>query len=173
MRLRAMPARAYAGEVLPLTAPLWAGRRTFDQYVEQTLEIARSPYGRRYYRTIGLYEGNRCVASFKRYERRLRDGPRHLDAIGFGAVFTPNEYRGRGYASVMLAMALDRARGDGYELAYLFSDIRPEFSRRIRLPRTSVALVLVARRFSPGHATATVASRRARLERRASRFRPR
>ncbi|MFY9665300.1 MAG: GNAT family N-acetyltransferase [Candidatus Cybelea sp.] len=143
MRLRAMPARAYAGEVLPLTAPLWAGRRTFDQYVEQTLEIARSPYGRRYYRTIGLYEGNRCVASFKRYERRLRDGPRHLDAIGFGAVFTPNEYRGRGYASVMLAMALDRARGDGYELAYLFSDIRPEFYAELgfrALPSRSFSL---------------------------------
>jgi GNAT superfamily N-acetyltransferase len=127
MRLREMPARVYAAEVLPLTAPLWAGRRTFDEYVEQTLEIARSPYGRRYYRTIGLYEGNRCVASFKRYERKLRDGPRRLEAIGFGAVFTPNEHRGRGYASVMLAMALDQARGDGYDLAYLFSDIRPEF----------------------------------------------
>jgi GNAT superfamily N-acetyltransferase len=127
MRLREIPARVYAAEVLPLTAPLWAGRRTFAEYVEQALEIARSPYGRRYYRTIGLYEGNRCVSSFKRYERRLRDGSRRLEAIGFGAVFTPSECRGRGYASIMLAMALDQARGDGFDLAYLFSDIRPEF----------------------------------------------
>jgi GNAT superfamily N-acetyltransferase len=127
MRLRDIPTETYAAEVLPLTAPLWAGRRTFDEYARQTIEIARSSYGRRYYRTIGLYDGKTRVSSFKQYERRLRDGSRRLDAIGFGAVFTPNEYRGRGYASVMLAMALDQARSEGYELAFLFSDIRPHF----------------------------------------------
>jgi predicted N-acetyltransferase YhbS len=120
-------AETYAREILPLTAPLWAGRRSFAAYVEQTLEIARSGYGRRYYRTIGLYDGRTLVASFKRYERELHDGPRRLRALGFGAVYTKEEYRGRGYASVMLAMELDRARGEGYELAYLFSDIRPQF----------------------------------------------
>jgi predicted N-acetyltransferase YhbS len=127
MRLREIAPEAYAREVLPLTASLWAGRRTFEEYVAQTLEIARGTYGRRYLRTIGLYDGRTCVASFKRYERRLRNGSRPLRAVGFGAVFTPDEHRGRGYASVMLAMALDQARKDGYDLAYLFSDIRPQF----------------------------------------------
>ena len=105
-----LPPKPTRGKSCRLTAPLWAGRRSFDTYVEQTLEIARGTYGRRHYRTIGLYDGHTLVASFKRYERALRDGARRLRAIGFGAVFTPNEYRGRGYASVMLAMALDRAR---------------------------------------------------------------
>lgn len=127
MRLREIPPERYAREVLPLTAPLWGGRRTFEQYVAQTLEIARSRYGRRHYRTIGLYDGRSCVASFKRYERYLHHGATRLPAIGFGAVFTPPEYRGRGYASLMLAAALDEARADGYEVAYLFSDIRPQF----------------------------------------------
>jgi predicted N-acetyltransferase YhbS len=127
VRLREIPLDRYAREVLPLTAPLWAGRRTFDEYLAQTLETARSPYGRRHYRTIGLYDGSKLVASFKRYEATARMDSRRLPAIGFGAVFTPNEYRGRGYASVMLATALDRARSEGYELAYLFSDIRPQF----------------------------------------------
>jgi GNAT superfamily N-acetyltransferase len=127
VRLREIPAQRYAREVLPLTARLWAGRRSFDEYVAQTLEIARSPFGRRHYRTIGLYDGRVLVASFKRYERALRDGARRLRSVGFGAVFTPEVHRGRGYASVMLAMALDEARNDGYELAYLFSDIRPQF----------------------------------------------
>jgi GNAT superfamily N-acetyltransferase len=117
----------YAREVLPLTAPLWAGPRSFDVYVAQTLEIARGAYGRRHYRTLGLYDGATLVSSFKRYDRTIRHETKPLRAVGFGAVFTPQEYRGRGYASVMLATALDAARDDGYEVAFLFSDIRPQF----------------------------------------------
>ncbi|MGC1381707.1 MAG: GNAT family N-acetyltransferase [Candidatus Baltobacteraceae bacterium] len=127
MRLREISPDLYARKVLPLTADLWAGRRSFEEYVAQTLETARSSYGRRYYRTLGLYDGATMVASFKRYERTIYHQSRRLHAIGIGAVFTPSEYRGRGYASVMLGMALDRARSEGYELAYLFSDIRPQF----------------------------------------------
>jgi GNAT superfamily N-acetyltransferase len=127
MRLRDIAPEVYARDVLPLTAPLWAGRRTFDVYAEQTLETARSGYGRRHYRTIGLFDGTTLVASFKRYERSIRDGELELQAIGFGAVYTPAEFRGRGYASFMLAAELDAARSAGCELAYLFSDIRPQF----------------------------------------------
>jgi GNAT superfamily N-acetyltransferase len=127
MRLREIAPETYASEVLPLTFPLWAGRRSLDVYLAQTLETARSAYGRRHYRTMGLYEGTALVASFKRYERSLHAGGRKLRALGFGAVFTPAEYRGRGYASVMMATELDRARAEGYDIAYLFSDIRPQF----------------------------------------------
>jgi len=128
MRLGEISAERYAREVLPLTAPLWAGRRSFDEYVAQTAALASSPYGRRHYRTMGLCDGrNALLASFKRYERTVRDGTARLPAVGFGAVFTPPQYRGRGYASVMLAMALDDARARGAEIAYLFSDIHPQF----------------------------------------------
>jgi len=127
MRLREISPEAYARNVLPLTASLWAGRRSAEQYVAQTLELARSAYGRRHHRTVGLYDGHRLVASFKRYERTLHHASRRLRAIGFGAVFTPLDYRGRGYASFMLASALDRARKEGYDVAYLFSDIHPQF----------------------------------------------
>ncbi len=127
LRLKEILPEEYVRDVLPLTAPLWAGRREFDTYVAQTLELARGTYGRRYYRTIGLYDGTALVASFKRYERTLHHDGRRLRAIGFGAVFTPEELRGRGYASVMMAAELDRSRREGCELAYLFSDIRPQF----------------------------------------------
>ena len=98
-----------------------------DLYVAQTLEIARGAYGRRHYRTVGLYDGGTLVASCKRYERRLYYGSTTVDAVGFGAVYTPADLRGRGYASVMLAAELDRSRDAGVAAAYLFSDIRPEF----------------------------------------------
>jgi GNAT superfamily N-acetyltransferase len=142
VRLREISADRYAREILPQTAPLWAGGRSFDDYAAQTLEIARGAYGRRSYRTIGLFEQRRCVATFKHYDRTMRHNGKRLRAIGLGAVFTPPEQRGRGYASVMVAMALDRAHRDRYDLAYLFSDIRPQFYAAIGF-RT-----LPSRRFS-------------------------
>ncbi|MBV8197319.1 MAG: GNAT family N-acetyltransferase [Candidatus Eremiobacteraeota bacterium] len=127
MRLQRVSSARYAREVLPLTAPLWAGSRTLDEYAATTLELARTSYGRRCYATMGLYDGNRLVASHKWYERSLRHDSQALTAVGFGAVFTPEEFRGRGYASVMLASSLDLARDRGHDVAYLFSDIRPQF----------------------------------------------
>ncbi len=127
MQLREIAPETYARDVLPSTAPLWAGRRSFERYVAQTLELARSTYGKRHYRTLGLYEGGELLSSFKRYERELHDGASRLRGFGFGAVFTPAAYRGRGYASFMLASALDGARKEGYDVAFLFSDIHPAF----------------------------------------------
>ncbi|MGC2128825.1 MAG: GNAT family N-acetyltransferase [Candidatus Aquilonibacter sp.] len=143
MNLRAIDFDTYAAEVLPRTAELWAGERTPDRYIAQTGEIARCGYGRRHYRTIGLYEDKRLLASFKRYERTLRAGGERLRAIGIGAVFTPTELRGRGYASAMLAMELDRSRSEGADIAFLFSDIRPEFYAElgfVALPSRSLSL---------------------------------
>ncbi len=127
MNLVALDAHTYAREVLPLTAEVWAGKRDFERYVSQNLEIAQSGYGRRHFRTMGLSDGQTLLSSFKRYERGIHIGARRLRALGIGALYTPPELRGRGYASAMIAMAMDRAHADGYDLAYLFSDIRPQF----------------------------------------------
>ncbi len=126
MQLRTIPPAEYARLVLPLSARLWKGRRSVETYVAQTLEIARGAYGARYYRTIGFYDGDALCASCKRYERTIRVGTQRLRAFGLGAVFTPEPLRGRGYASAMIAMMLDAARGT-YDAAFLFSDIRPSF----------------------------------------------
>jgi predicted N-acetyltransferase YhbS len=125
--LRRIDAGDYVRLVLPQTAKLWAGRRDFRTYVEHALEVARSRYGNRHYRTFGLYDERSLVASFKRYERAARLDSSRLRAYGIGAVFTPPEYRGRGYASIMLGAALDDARESGYDFAFLFSDIAPQF----------------------------------------------
>jgi len=127
MNLKNIDFETYASEVLPLTAALWAGGRSAARYAAHVAEIARSGYGRRHYRTVGLYDGDTLLASFKRYERTVRAGSQRLQAIGIGAVFTPEAFRGRGYASAMLAMEMDRAVGEGIDLTYLFSDIRPQF----------------------------------------------
>jgi len=153
--LRRVPIDDYVREVMPQTASLWMGRRDFETYVEQVLAIAESPYGKRGYRTFGLFDGERMVASFKRYERIVRAGPTPLRTFGIGAVFTPEAYRGRGYASVMLAAALDAGRAEGYDAAFLFSDIAPQFYEPLgftALPSRRIVLradTLPARRLRP------------------------
>ena len=127
MNLRPISPQAYARDVLPLTASLWAGHRDFEQYAAQTLEIANSKYGKQFYQTAGLFEGTRLLASCKRYERTLHLAADPLKAIGIGAVFTPEAQRGSGYATAMLAMLMDEARASGHDVAYLFSDIHPAF----------------------------------------------
>jgi len=143
MILRPIDFEAYAKLVLPQTAPLWGGGRPQDRYVAHVGEVARSGYGKRHYRTMGLFEGETLLASFKRYERTLRVGQQRLRTVGIGAVFTPESFRGRGYASAMLAMELDRCKDDGLDLAYLFSDIRPQFYAElgfVALPSRSMSL---------------------------------
>ncbi|MEO6914011.1 MAG: GNAT family N-acetyltransferase [Candidatus Baltobacteraceae bacterium] len=131
MRLIPIPAERYAEQVLPLTAALWAGSRVFQTYLANTIEVAQSPYGKRNYRTFGLAQGDEVVASFKRYERNIHFRKSLLRSFGIGAVFTPPEHRGSGYASAMLAMMLDDARKSGGDLAYLYSDIHPAFYRAL------------------------------------------
>jgi GNAT superfamily N-acetyltransferase len=131
MQLRVIAPDTYARLVLPLSAELWAGRRDLYTYVAQTTEIARSRYGRRFYRTVGLYEHGRLTVSCKRYERTIRVGAQRLRAVGLGAVYTPAELRRRGYASAMLGMLLDDSHRRGYDAVYLFSDIRPAFYQEL------------------------------------------
>lgn len=126
-RLIELLPESYATRVLPVSASLWAGRRDEETYIRQTVEIAQSPYGKRSYRTFGFYVADALVASFKRYQRTIRMNGKRLRAVGIGAVFTPEEFRGRGYASAMLATLCDERRSAGDDLVYLFSDIKPAF----------------------------------------------
>jgi predicted N-acetyltransferase YhbS len=130
-RLQEISAQRYAEAVLPLTESLWGHGRTLQTYREQTAELSQTAYGRKSYRTIALSDGGNILATFKRYERDARAGNERLRAIGIGAVFTPESYRGQGFASAMLAMALDDARASGVDFAFLFSDIHPQFYKDI------------------------------------------
>lgn len=142
-RLVEMTPQVYAETVLPHTRALWGGRRTLKTYVANTTELARTAYGKRHYRTIAFRNDDGMLASFKWYEREARVGAKRLQAMGIGAVFTPPELRGRGYASAMLASALDRARSEGFDFAYLFSDIHPQFYKAIgfaEVPSRSISI---------------------------------
>lgn len=130
--LRELSAEQYAGAVLPHTYALWSSGRPMDAYLAQTLALAQSAYGRKSYRTFALTgDAGSELASFKRYERAAIVAGVPLRAMGIGAVFTPEDRRGCGYASAMLGLALDRARSEGFDFAYLFSDIHPQFYKEL------------------------------------------
>ncbi|HTJ25931.1 MAG TPA: GNAT family N-acetyltransferase [Candidatus Limnocylindria bacterium] len=133
----------YVREVLPYSRSLWAGARTFEEYVQEFRATAESGWGRRRFRTLGLCIDGTIVASCKRYERVLRCGEREYRAAGIGAVFTPDALRGRGYATALLGAFLDAERAAGTDLAYLFSDIGPAFYARlgfVALPSRTITL---------------------------------
>jgi GNAT superfamily N-acetyltransferase len=154
IKLQEISADVFAKEVLPKSAELWARRAGPVAYVAKNLELARSPFGRRHLRAVGLYEGKTLLSSFKRFDRAMHEGSKRLHAYGIASVFTPKTLRGRGYASAMLGMSLDRARAEGYDVAYLFSDIGTPFYEQLgfrALPSREVVLradVLPSRRLA-------------------------
>ncbi len=143
MRLVTIGADEYATAVLPHSAAMWAGDRSYDRYVGDFYALVGSSFGRKRFRTVGLRIAGELVASIKRYERELRCETSVLRAVGIGAVFTPDALRGRGYASALLGAFLDAERAAGTDIAYLFSDIHPVFYERlgfVQLPSRLITL---------------------------------
>lgn len=144
LELRELSADDYARQVLPLTHEIWGGDRTQESYAGRVLQLSATPYGKKHYRTLALTGGTpEVLASFKRYERAARLASKPLRAIGIGAVFTPPEHRGRGYASAMIGLELDRERKAGADFAFLFSNIHPQFYKQlgfVELPSRSFSV---------------------------------
>jgi GNAT superfamily N-acetyltransferase len=131
VQIETIPSAAYVREVLPQTFPLWAEGRSFERYVADFRALAGSAYGKRRPFTVGLVEDGRIVSSCKNYDREIRWNGEWLSATGIGAVYTPDAFRGRGYASLMLGALLDAERAAGRDVAYLYTDIHPVFYERL------------------------------------------
>lgn len=131
MELLSIAPEEYVQKVLPQTYALWGAGRSYEAYVSDFLSVAGSRYGRRRKHTVGFFANGVVGATCKLYSRDMRWGDRVLRAVGIGAVHTPDELRGRGYASAMLGSLLDAETAAGTDLAYLFSDIAPAFYERL------------------------------------------
>ena len=133
----------YVRDVLPHTAEIWSGDRDFDAYVAEFDELCASGFGRRRFKMLGLQIDGQLVTSCKRYQRELRCGDRTFRTAGIGAVFTPKNARGRGYATAFLGALLDDERAAGTDFVFLFSDIHPAFYERLgfsTLPSRAISL---------------------------------
>ncbi|HEY3382952.1 MAG TPA: GNAT family N-acetyltransferase [Vicinamibacterales bacterium] len=144
MSLALVPASgALLDEILDETYPLWGeglDRRAYAKYNEAQL---RTPWGATRLTRVALVENGRVLSSAKRYDLGLRMDGQETRLIGIGAVFTPGEMRGLGYATELIRRVLEGAAGEGFGHAMLFSEIDPRYYERLgfrALPINQLAL---------------------------------
>jgi GNAT superfamily N-acetyltransferase len=151
-------------QVVPATGPLlqgildssyslWGEGLSRKAYAQYNLTQMATPWGRAHLDRVALVEKGRVLSSAKRYEVDLSIDGRPARALGIGAVFTPAELRGRGFARVLLDRLVDQAARDGYHLALLFSEIGAAYYERAGfsvVPLDTLRLVVDRKEGAPG-----------------------
>ena len=118
--------------ILDQTFPVWHEGLTRDAYGRWNEAQLRTEWGRANLIRLALVnDAGDVLASAKRYRLDVRLRGTDGWMYGIGAVFTPPDYRGRGYASRLLEMMLDDARQSGALIAALFSEIGTAFYERL------------------------------------------
>lgn len=130
--------------ILDFTYPIWNEGLTRTAYGRWNIAQTKTAWGRRHLQRFALLDDQEnLLATAKRYRHDVR-----LDDVdgwmcGFGAVFTPPDQRGRGHATRLLEMLLERERADGALLASLFSEIGASFYERLGFRTISLDEVTV------------------------------
>lgn len=117
--------------VLDDTFPLWNDGLSRHHYGKSWAAQLKTPWGAAHLDRVALVDGPHVVSSAKRYDLSLRLDGRNRRALGIGAVFTGEAYRGRGAARELIARMLETAVTEGQEFAMLFSEIPPAFYERL------------------------------------------
>ncbi len=111
----------------------------------------RTPWGRRNLLRLALVdEHGELLATAKRYRFNARLSGRDVTMCGLGAVFTPPERRGKGYAGQLIEEMLEQERRDGVALAGLFSEIGAGFYQRLGFQVVPLDEVTVQVTMKPG-----------------------
>jgi GNAT superfamily N-acetyltransferase len=131
-------------EILDCTYDIWHERLSRVAYRRWWDAQRRTPWGRDHLQRFALVDSaGRLLSSAKRYRYDLVLDGRRGWLSGIGAVFTPAEHRGRGYASQLIEQLLEHDRRDGALVAALFSEIGPGYYERFgfrALPFTDVTV---------------------------------
>src|SRR5688500_419043 len=103
------------------TYPIWHEGLTRAAYGQWNLAQLKTAWGSRHLQRFALLdERGNLLASAKRYHHEIRLDGRDGWMAGIGAVCTPPEARGRGHASRLIEMLVERERAAGALLAGLF-----------------------------------------------------
>ena len=139
--------------ILDHTFAIWSDGLTREAYARWNAAQLRTAWGRAHLQRFALVdEHGRLLSTAKRYRFDARLDGRAIRMCGVGAVFTPVELRGQGYATALLERLLDGERREGVELAALFSEIGPTFYRRVGfqpLPLDEVTVVIARKDGAP------------------------
>ena len=117
--------------ILDDTHSIWSDGLTRSAYGRFFAAQIGTPWGRTHLRRFALVDGDEVPASAKLYvfDAVLDGAP--IRVAGLGAVFTSPAARGRGAARDLIEQLLERAGGEGADLALLFSEIGPDYYARL------------------------------------------
>ena len=139
--------------ILDFTYPIWNEGLTRAAYGRWNGAQLLTPWGRDHLHRFALLdEQDRLLASAKRYRFDVRLDGRDVRMSGLGAVFTPPDLRGRGYASQLVEQLVEQERQEGAAMASLFSEIGEPFYRRLGftlVPLEEVTLEVIQKGGAP------------------------
>ena len=137
--------------ILDHTFPIWNEGLSREAYSRWNEAQLRTEWGRtRLQRLALLGRAGDLLATAKRYRFDVRVDGREGWMCGIGAVFTPADRRGRGYASRLIEMMLADARREGALFASLFSEIGTPFYERLGFTTVPLDEVTVGVRLKGG-----------------------
>ncbi|MGE5362223.1 MAG: GNAT family N-acetyltransferase [Bacteroidales bacterium] len=146
-------------EILALSHDIWGEGLSRDAYARFNRAQAASSWGAAHLERVALVTTDGTLLSTaKRYDLQARVDGRSVRVLGIGAVFTPPHQRRQRFAADLIERLLDRARGEGYEYALLFSAIGSEYYRRLGFRAVPIAQVSFVVRQKPGAPAVNVRS---------------
>jgi GNAT superfamily N-acetyltransferase len=119
-------------QIFDLTHPIWhdgLSRRAYSQW--NAAQVRTAWGGERLRRFALVNTAGDVLASAKRYRYDVQLDGRAGWMCGFGAVFTPPDRRGHGYARLLIERLMDEARSEGALFASLFSEIGTPYYERL------------------------------------------
>ena len=130
--------------ILDETYAIWHEGLSRKAYGQWNAAQMRTAWGARHLERVALVDDDgTLLSSAKRYRFRVRVDGRRLAMCGIGALFTPPDRRGRGFAGELIERILEQERAEGASLAALFSEIGPGFYERRGFTRVPVDEVTV------------------------------
>jgi predicted N-acetyltransferase YhbS len=131
------------GRIIKDTYPIWNEGLSFEGYRRWNDLQTRTAWGAKHLWRVALIEAGEVQASAKWYDLECEFRGSSFKVLGFGAVFTPESERGRGRAKELIARMMEKAEGEGYRAALLFSEIGAPIYERMgfaAIPRETLTL---------------------------------
>ena len=140
-------------QILDESHPIWSDGLTRGAYAHYNEGQIRTMWGRESLVRYALVDGGgRLLTSAKRYDLRAQLDGREIRIVGIGAVFTPPEQRGSGYARLIVQRLTHDAAKEGAELALLFSEIGTGYYKRLgftAVPQHELTLSIIEKPGAP------------------------
>ena len=135
---------AVLDQILDESHSIWSDGLTRQAYGRYNEAQTRTAWGSSRLRRFALVgDGNAVLSSVKRYDLDARIDGNEVRVVGLGAVFTPQDNRGQGYARCIVEEVTLAAADEGADLALLFSEIDPAYYEPmgfVPIPRREVVI---------------------------------